>query len=343
MNNKKRQINIFFAIPCGDFFINQNECIKNVCEVAGVDPIIIEEQTMTSALWQEITNAIDLADYFIADISSNSPNILLELGYSIREKKLKYNAIFIQNSIEPPSDIKGFKFQKYGSLHEFRDKLIDWMINNIPIDYHNKDKLKSLKSQKVKGVYYHEDFKDLDRFIKFWSYPPGSLYRLTSEGLLFTNAHFPIMTTHLALLENYEFEFKAKIKVRTLGWIVKGTRKFGTNSLVFCIMFNINKKHKLLPHIFTSKDIHPATHYQVFNTEKKTVKLNLKEGWFTLITRVDGDRITISNDKKIIFGQNFTIEPYKKFYEFPKKQGEVGFRCSPNEEAIINYVKVREI
>lgn len=339
MNNKGKQTNIFFAIPCGEFFCIQNQCIKTVCKAAGVNRIIVENHTETDNLWKIITGKIDSAEYFVADISSKSANVILELGYSIREKESKYNAIFIANNIEVPVDLRGFRLQIYTSIRDFQNKLIKWMVDNIPSVDRNK-----LNSLDAPSLDFCEDFKDYDGFRKLWFVPPQSSFHLTPEGLHFTNAHFPIMTTHLALLRNYRFEFRARIKRSTLGWIVKGTRPFNSDWPTFCIMFNINQKRELLPHIFNMNKVvtDPLTLYRVFNKQK--VPLNTsKEGWFTLITEVIGDKITILNDGNIIFDQDFIVGPYKEFYEFPNKQGEVGFRCHPGEEGIINYLKVREI
>jgi hypothetical protein len=339
MNNKGKQINIFFAIPCGEFFSIQNQCIKTVCKAAGVNLIIVEDHTKTAGLWEKIAEKIDFADYFVADISSLSANIILELGYSIREKKSKYNAIFIADNIQVPVDLQGFTLQKYTSISDFQGKLIKWLCDNIP--FVNSNKLMSLDT---KSLEFYEDFKDYNRFFKLWSFPPQSSFQLTHEGLRFTNAHFPIMTTHLGLLKNYEFEFKAKIESLNLGWIIKGTRPFNNYLPTFCIMFNINQKGVLRPHIFNSNKvvINPPTHYRVFD-EQQVQFIISNEGWFTIITRIIGDKITIFNDGNIVFDQDFSVDPYKEFYEFPNKQGEVGFRCHPGEQGIINYLKVREI
>lgn len=339
MKTNKKQINIFFAIPCGEFFSILNQCIKKVCKVAGINPIIIEDHLATKDLWQKIIERIDYSDYFIADISSKSPNILLELGYSIREKKQKNNVIFIADNIEVPVDLQGLVLQKYSNIRDFQKKLIDWIAENIPfIDY---EKLNSLET---KSIDFYEDFKDYDRFLKLWTFPPQSSFKLTHEGLQFTNAHFPIMTAHLALLKNYEFEFKAKIITGSLGWIIKGTRQSNDYFPTFCVMFNININGELGPHIFNINKIilDPPTNYKVFDVKKVNLKIS-KEGWFTIITKVNGDNFTISNNKNIIFQDNFDKDPYKEFYDFPNKQGEIGFRCAFDEQGIINYLRIREL
>jgi hypothetical protein len=127
MSDSERRPSIFFAIPCGEFFAPQQQSIRNVCTPAGVDAIIVEDHRQTQNLWSKITDRIDSADYFVADISSKSANVLLELGYAIREKGPRHCAIFIAHSISTPVDLEGFSLQKYGSLSDFQGKLVAWM------------------------------------------------------------------------------------------------------------------------------------------------------------------------------------------------------------------------
>lgn len=339
MNRKNKRISVFFAIPCGDFFSVQNQCIKALCKKAAINPIIIEDHTNSAGLWERITRTIDSADYFVADISSKSPNVILELGYAIREKKSKYIAVFIADNVPVPVDLQGFTLQKYTSIRDFQNKLIKWIVDNIP--FVNATRLNGLNTRELE---FYDDFKDFDRFLKLWSFPPESSFQLTHEGLRFSNAHFPIMTTHLALLRNYEFEFKARIVSQYLGWIVKGTRRFEKYLPEFCVMFNINENGELRPHIFNSNMvvIDPPIHYHGFDMKKVKLRFS-KESWFTLVTRIIDDTITVFNDDEMIFNENFNEDPYREVYQFPNKQGEVGFRCYPGEQGIINYMRVREL
>lgn len=337
---KERKLSVFFAIPCGDFFSVQNQIIISVCEKADINPVIIEDRSDTSDLWKNITREINSADYFLADISSLSPNVILELGYTIREKNPKFYAIFIADNIKIPSDLGGFKLQKYSSLPDFQRKLVKWISDNIP--FIDRKKLLSLETSSLN--FYEEDFMSYERFLRLWTFPPQCSFCLTSEGLRFTNAHFPIMTTHLGLLQNYAFEFQGKIESRYLGWIVRGTKSPDGYLPTFCIMFQLSPKGILIPHIFNHHQVEPRTHYRVFKEKRCKAKLKAsKEGWFTITTKVVGDKITIFNSGEIIFEDNFSLEPYKKYYEFPYKQGEVGFRCYPGEQGVIRYVKVKEI
>lgn len=183
-----------------------------------------------------------------------------------------------------------------------------------------------------------------ERFLRLWTFSPQCSFILTSEGLRFTNAHFPIMTTHLALLQNYRFEFKAKIERNYLGWIVKGTKSFDGYLPTFCIMFQLGPNGILTPHIYNYNQVVPKTQYKVFQEKRCKVKLNvLEEGWFEITTNVVGDKITIIHSEEIVFEDSFNLEPYKQYYEFPNKQGEVGFRCYPGEQGVIRHMRVEEI
>lgn len=346
--NKTKQIDVFLALPCAEVFTEVNDCIKGAFVAANTNPIVIEDRTETTFLWKEIVTKIDSAEYFVADISSLSPSVMLELGYAIKQKVRQCIAVLISKNIEVPSDIRWLKYIKYATMSELKRNLVKWIKDNIRCVDPQK-----LDCFKIKKREYHECFWDFDRFHELWYCPPGSQFHLTSEGLHFTNAHFPIMTTHFALFQNYEFEFKARIDRNLLGWIVKGTRDRHSYSPTFCIMFNIDQDCFLTPHILNVDKVRKASGYQDF--ERQAVSLVTKEGWFTLTTKVIDDRITIFNNGKEIFGADFNAEPYKKFYEtLYKKQGEIGFRCfglgSPynersffNEEATVGYVKLREI
>lgn len=83
--SKQKNI-VFFAIPCGEFYKVQHDIIRQVETDIGIKAIIIEDHIQTKDLWQKIIKQINKADLFIADISSNSFNIALELGYALKKK-----------------------------------------------------------------------------------------------------------------------------------------------------------------------------------------------------------------------------------------------------------------
>lgn len=276
---------IFFAIPCGEFFKIQHDCIRNICSRAEIIPNIIEDYSKTDSLWQTIIDSIDRSDYFVADISSRSPNVLLELGYAVKSKNTKHYAIFNSGNIEIPVDLTGFKIQVYYSINEFQKKLIDWIKENV-----KNTNNANLKDFIIGNWNYREDFKDFNRFIRLWTTPPNCAFQLTHSGLMLSNSHMPIMTNHCSLLRNFEFEFKAKIISGALGFVVKGTQRNDFAIPRFCVMFNINKEGYIVPHIFNENKIEPNTHYKVFNeySSKSPIEFD-KEDWFILNIKVYGD------------------------------------------------------
>lgn len=350
MKGQTGALKIFFAIPCGEFFSKQQKIIQNVCAIAKIQPVIVENHHQTDALWEKITGKIDDSIFFVADISSLSPNVIVELGYALKAKEMTKVAVFAADVLRVPIDLQGFVLQKYSSFREFKDRLIDWILADAYItDYLRKhgddsiEKLKALRDQTA-DISFHEDFKDFDKVLRTWTFPPLCSWHLTHEGLRFTNAHMPILATTLGLLQNYEFRFKVKIERDNVGWVVKGTKPLGRFNPSFCVMFQLTTSGYLVPHIFNEKHIDQDRHYQVFDARPVNIEVS-EERWFEVITRVIGDRIRISDNKEnVLFDEDFSQEPFGQFYnDFPNKQGAIGFRCYPDEEAVVNYVELEEL
>lgn len=346
---EKKIPKIFFAIPCGEFFSKQQEIIEEICKAVELTPVIVENHHETDALWNKITEKIDHSDFFVADISSLSPNVVVELGYALRAKEMKNLSIFVPNVTSVPVDLQGFVLHKYRSFREFRDQLIDWILGNEEMVQYlqqrgdNIENLKTMKTRTVE-VTFHEDFKDFERVRQTWRFPPLCSWNLTHEGLRFTNAHMPILATSLSLLQNHEFKFRGKIERANIGWVVKGTQALDRFRPSFCVMFQLTASGYLVPHIFNENHIDPNTHYRVFDTRPVQVEMS-PEGWVDITTRVIGDQITVlDNEGNVLFDEDFAQEPFGQFYnDFDNKLGAIGFRCYPEEEAVINYVEVKEV
>jgi hypothetical protein len=331
---------VFFAIPCGGYYTIQADTIRRVCDVARIFPDIIEDDPSTEGLWDKITQRIDAADYFVADVSSKSPNIVVELGYAIARKPIGRIAVFIASNVPIPSDLGGLLVQKYASLSDFQRKLIDWLTCSVPLV--NPEEFARLESPIID---FSEDFKDQDVFMRRWITPPHCSYLLTHEGLRFSWAHMPILTNTLAILGDCEFEFDARIDQRRIGWAVKGTKPYDIPTPIFLIMFNLNTKGVLLPHIWTAADPQPQKDYHPYQSEAVSANIQKSEdGWFTILTRVRGDTVEILNADRVLFSADFSQEPYAAAYSsIPEKMGQVGFRCHPGEIATVSRVRVKEI
>jgi hypothetical protein len=71
-----------------------------------IDCYIAEDSPDTKGLWDSTSGQIDAADIFIADISSASPNILLEVGCAVGRKPVGTIGLFLASSVTVPSDLR---------------------------------------------------------------------------------------------------------------------------------------------------------------------------------------------------------------------------------------------
>lgn len=332
---------VFFAVPCGEFYSAQADIIRRVAETANIDAIIAEDDVATKELWDKIITDIERADLFVADISSGSPNIILELGYAIKAKGKKNTGVFISNNISVPSDLRGIVLQKYSSFSNFQESLIQWLCRSIP-----RLDSEEFSALEVKLAEFSEDFCDQDMFLKRWSLPPGGSSILTHEGMRFGESSFPIISTTLGILRDCEVEFKARIDRQRIGWVVKGTKTPQLLVPSFCVMFNLDTDGHVLPHIWNASHPDPNHLYQRFEVLADDITIDWDdEGWFTLKTIVRGEIIELEHNGDIVYRVDFSqaplATPYHE-YELPK-QGQVGFRCSSMEEATVRFIRVREI
>ena len=333
---------VFFAIPCGEYYEAAANAIRSITKVVGIDSIIIEDDPLTMGLWYKLSKQIESADLFVADISSKSPNIMLELGYAMKCKPIENIGIFVSATAPVLSDLRGFVYQEYSSFSDFKDKLVEWLCAVIPLL--DQTLIKGQEVYRHPGEVFYDDFKSEDKFLKRWSFLPGSSALLPLEGLKISDAPFPILTTTLGILRDCVFEFRARIDRNTIGWVVKGTRNFNSSFPAFFVMFNLNQAGILTPHIWHQRHPDPKSLITPFPL-RDPIKIKANEnGWFTLITRVIGDTIEIDTSTETVFSQDFSKEPYASLYnDFPDKDGQVGFRCDTGEVATIQYVRVREL
>lgn len=333
-----RRPRAFFAIPCGEFYGIQADIIRSVCSAADVEAVIAEEGLRTAGLWEKICQQIDSSDLFMADISSGSSNVIVELGYALHRKPDWAIGLFASRITEIPSDLRGFVLQMYASVSDFQRALVDWLCEALPLPTRPSPPTLGEPRQ-----VFAEDFMDEDRFVRRWAGPPGSAMLLTKDGLRFGASHVPILTTTLGILRDCEFEFEGKIVTKALGWAVLGTKRPDELHPSFCVMFNLNTNGHLLPHIWNIQQLLPDTHYHVYHEQASDHDIKTTpEGWFKILTRVQGDRIQVENEGSILFDEDFSQDPFKDCYgQVEPKGGQIGFRCHPGEEAIVRHVRVR--
>jgi hypothetical protein len=334
-----RRPSVFYAIPCGDFYSIQNEIILAVSIKAQIDPIIAEDDLRTKGLWEKIKGQIDFSDLFVADISSGSSNIILELGYAIREKSIKNIGIFISNSSSIPSDLNGFVLQKYTSFNDFQGKLVEWLCQALPALDSNR-----FIDLKRRSANFQEDFLDQDLFHRRWSIPPGGSFVFTGQGVRISNMHLPMLTTTLEILKDCKLTFRAKIERSRIGWSVQGTKFYHRFYPEFCVMFNLDEAGIITPHVLNMEQPHPTTLYHIFSDQNTKIEHFVKETWINSTIVVRGSSIEVSYNSSLVFSADFSKEPYAQYYNITGgKGGQVGVRCYPDEEATINYIQIEEL
>jgi hypothetical protein len=329
---------VFFAIPCGEFYSSQKDIIKQVEKALKIEAVIIEDHHQTEDLWNKIIDKIESAELFVADVSSKSVNVALELGYAIKQKPIRQIGIFISKNQTIPSDLQKFVWQDYSSFKEFQSRLTTWICDALGLPK-PQEKRKRLQHDPI----FLEYFRDQDLFFRHWSTPPNASVLLTHEGLRIASGNLPILTTTLDLLGDCEIEFKARIEHEKLGWVIKGTKTYTHIVPAFFVMLQIDNQGILTPHIWNENQFQPNTFYQIYPNQKISLKLG-RHSWFKLTTRIQGDHIDIIQDNRSLLNIDFNNQPYSASYnDFARKGGQIGFRCHPNEEAVINYVEVREL
>ena len=151
-----RRPRVFVAIPCGAFYSVQADIIRDLFASADIDAYIAEDSSDTKGLWDSISVQIDKADVFIADISSGSPNILLEVGYAIARKPIGAIGLFISNQIDVPSDLRWVVVQIYSSLSSFSAALDSWTEKAFPLSRPSASRLAPTRTD-----VFSEDFMRL--------------------------------------------------------------------------------------------------------------------------------------------------------------------------------------
>jgi hypothetical protein len=336
ISNLSTKHRVFFAIPCGGFFEPQKQIIESLCKEAGLKSVIIEDHVETAGLWEKIARRIRACDLFVADVSSGSPNVALELGYAIREMNLKSIAILSSEHANVPVDLQGFVVQKYSSLDGFRIKLRAWLQAQLPS---NRRRLSLLAAD---GYSFADDFMNVERFKESWWIPSDCTRELTAEGLIFTNCNIPILTTHLGLLGDSEFSFRGRIIRGCIGWVIRGVRDFQGGFPWFCVMFNLDQSGFLRAHILDlRKQLHSSQLYKSFGGRRTGLTFGTND-WFEIRTITRGNLVTILINGSKVFVLNLArkgITSWLGGRALPSA-GQIGFRCHPGEVATVGMVRV---
>ena len=338
--NPKSKPKIFFAIPCGGFYSIQATIIKKICKEYDVHYEIDEDDPTTRILWTEIQDKIINCDYFIADVSYKNPNILMELGFAIKDKKLNDVCIFKSKASDDISDISGIVYCEFNSFQVFADKLSKWLAHKLGRS------LIDSKSIASEPAAYDEDFLSKPRFEKYWYVPPGSQH-IFKDGIKFNSVSgLPFLTKHLGLLGiNYDVTYELKILKNRIGLVVLGVILPDAFYPSFFSMIQLHDDGKVVPHVFNEATwrVGRSRGSAIIPRNKWTsIRLEVRKFKITLYDLISADR------EEIDFENEFLNVDFQRE---ENNMGQVGFRCAYYgdsedrlyEEANVKSLSVNEI
>lgn len=136
-------------------------------------------------LYDTFVDGISSCDLFIADITNNNPNVLLELGIAIQQNK---NILIVtsQDVKDLPFDIRGFEAKKYASKKELKELIIKEI-----------EMYKIIKDQNF----------DVGKFI------PTKKYVLSNKGILTNNN--PLQIPNIPKLKNLRIKINFRFVFST--------------------------------------------------------------------------------------------------------------------------------
>jgi hypothetical protein len=105
--------------------------IKDVCKAAGAYSERVDEQFYQGSTVDRIYNQISKADFIIADMTGQNPNVFYEVGYA---NALGKQTILLTKDVgDIPFDLKNIPHVVYESIADLKDKLkprVKWCIEN---------------------------------------------------------------------------------------------------------------------------------------------------------------------------------------------------------------------
>jgi len=79
-----------------------------------VTPVQVDEILQTGAKWASaVTDAIQNADFIVADVTRKNPNVLYELGYAHALRKPTLLLLSTKSTGELPFDLAGYQMAAY--------------------------------------------------------------------------------------------------------------------------------------------------------------------------------------------------------------------------------------
>lgn len=129
-----KTINALILSPMDSSYKRVRDTIQRTLRESGVSPVQIDDIIRFGAQWANaVTDAIQKADFIVADVSRKNPNVLYELGYAHALRKPTLLMLSTDSVGEMPFDLAGHQMATY-----------------------NPKDLTSLKNQIVRFIKYQE-------------------------------------------------------------------------------------------------------------------------------------------------------------------------------------------
>lgn len=102
--------------PLGEEYSKVREVIAQMLLEIGVEPIPVENVASKEHIIEVILRSINQADFIIADLTGNDPNVMYEIGFAQALRKPLF--LIVQQDSQPlPSDMSGHLFFVYDLSH----------------------------------------------------------------------------------------------------------------------------------------------------------------------------------------------------------------------------------
>lgn len=121
--------NVFLDISYDKRYVDFEEAIIDVLEVAELNPILAKDSIKSQTMLCKICSFIRTCKYGIADISFPSLNVAYELG--VLQILNKATALFLFEGTSKPSDLAGLEHISYTSAKTLKPLLAKWLIDNV--------------------------------------------------------------------------------------------------------------------------------------------------------------------------------------------------------------------
>ncbi len=129
MSPKDEAYRCYLTTPLQDGFSELRQIIGRTLEEMDVQPVLIENFTDRSRSISEVLlHEIQRADFVIADLTNNNPNVAYELGYA-RALEMPLMVLVQKDAREVPFDVSSFLYTVYDPTRpdELRHKIRVWV------------------------------------------------------------------------------------------------------------------------------------------------------------------------------------------------------------------------